>query len=356
MDEAKESFQTLSSEDFDKELNHNAFSKKKKNTITNQIIKLSSKQSVMCHMISFLLLLIALIIMIVVNVVKYVKIAELEEMNELLEVKIESTKKMIKDTDQSIKSENHQFDELSSHLSSYDTQLRDIKKKNKQYKEEEKTLKNDINLYAKASYNIASYTFMINDKERQIKSLNSMITPRFKAKTYNHAQNVLKQSNILLTEEDLARLEAISQMKAKFVCYNSNRMSYSGKVFTMNCQYFPNLMILIRIYPNIIIGGFIPFKLINKVEESIISKKVYLFNLTGGKKYYTIDNAIAVTVYKDSFPYFGSSDLFINKEEKIGNSEFPKGFVCDDCSRNVNMLTGGFNMFQYYEVEAIVME
>ena len=121
----------MSSEDFDKELNHNVFSKKKKNTIAYQIIKLSSKQSVMCHMISFVFLLIALIIMIVINVVKYVKIAEIEETNELLEVKIQSTKKMIKDTAQSIISENHQFDELSMHLRSFDTQLRDVKKKNK---------------------------------------------------------------------------------------------------------------------------------------------------------------------------------------------------------------------------------
>lgn len=356
MDEAKESFETLSSEDFDNELNRSAFSKKKKNTIANQIIKLSSKQSVMCHMISFVILLIALIVMIVINVVKYVKITDINDLNEICEVKIQSTKKMIKDTDLSIKSENHQFDELSMHLSSYDTQLKEEKKKNQQYKNEKESLTNDIIYYSKAGENIASYTFMINDKEKQIKSLNSMITPRFKEISYNNRQNILKQSNIILTDEDLSLLESISQMKAKFVCYNSNRMSYSGKVFATNCQYFPNLMILIRIYPNIIIGGFIPFKLINKAEESLISDKVYLFNLQGGKKYYTKKNEIAVTVYKESFPYFGSSDLFINKEEKIGNSDFPKSFLCDDCSKNVNMLTGGFNMFQYYEVEAIVME
>lgn len=349
----KETFETFNTDEFNSDIN----TKKKNINVFNKIIRLNSKNSQYCRLITFFLLLLILILIIFLLVI--LKSSSLSTINSKIleiDIKIESANKVIKDNELSLNFENHQYDELSVRLSSLDKKMIEIKDRINKSKQQEDSLRKGSDRSHTLDKQIKNYSDAIKLAEQQIKDINSLNYNHFEEKQNDYTQNVLKESSILFNEDYIQRLEMLTNLKVKKVCYSSKNQIYSGKVYSDNCKYFPNVVFLIYILPNQRIGGFLPYKSLNREGESLTTQEVYLFNLDRMEKYFPKIGVDAVKFTEGGFPQFGDGDLFLDNKEKLAKSNFPKAFTCDNCQKNVNLFTQGLNSFVYYEVEGIVMQ
>lgn len=348
----KESFETFNTDEFNSKFN----TKKKNNKDFNKIIRLNSKNFQYCHLIIFILLFVFILIIFRLIILKSSSLSVINSKILEIDAKIESVNKMIRDSELSAKFENDQYYELSVSFSSFDKKMIELKDRIKKLKIQEDSLKREADKSLTLDRQINNYSKEIKIAEKQIKDINSFNFNHFEEKQVDYTQSVLKESSILFKEEYIQRLERLTNLKVKKVCYSSKNQQYSGKVYSDNCKYFPNVVFLIYIRPDQRIGGFLPYKSHNREGESITSKEVYLFNLGRMEKYFPKFGVVSVKFTEGGFPQFGNGDLFLDNKEQIAKSNFPKSFICTNCKSNENLLTQGVNSFFFSEIEGIVMQ
>ena len=126
----------------------------------------------------------------------------------------------------------------------------------------------------------------------------------------------------------------------------------SSKCFHDFCDNKGPTLSIIKSKNNNIFGGFTPLNWdLKKKDSKDNSSTTFLFSLKSKRKYDLIKmNEFAIHSYVDKGPYFGSSDLVLNKDMRTG-----KTFANQNCNflSNHNLITGGIADNEDFDVEEL---